>query len=64
MMQELRGWAMCGEVPFVDVLRRLDDRRDHLLTWVHLTPGGNQVVAAALADTILELCAAEARATG
>ena len=55
---------MCGEVPFVDVLRRLDDRRDHLLTWVHLTPGGNQVVAAALADTILELCAAEARATG
>jgi lysophospholipase L1-like esterase len=57
LMEGLRNWARTEQVPLVDGLALLDDRRDLLFTWVHLTPEGNAVIAMALAEQILrETC--------
>lgn len=53
MMADLRAWAAENEVPLADVITRLDHRRDVLLSWLHLSPEGNRMVADVLADTIL-----------
>jgi lysophospholipase L1-like esterase len=55
LMRALRGWAAERGVPLVDVIASLDDRRDVLVNWVHLTPEGNELVARAFAPTILDL---------
>jgi lysophospholipase L1-like esterase len=54
LMTDLEKWAKANHVPFVDVIGVLDQRRDCLLSWVHLTPEGNRIVAAAFARAILE----------
>jgi len=54
MMRELRTWAAARDVPLVDVAAALDDRRDVLVSWVHLTPDGNGRIADAFAPAILE----------
>lgn len=57
LMKALRSWAEQHQVPLVDILRVLDDRRDVLLSWVHLSPEGNRMIADALADEIInQLC--------
>ena len=57
LMEALRTWARAENVPLVDGIARLDDRRDLLYTWVHLTPQGNALLADAIADEILhETC--------
>jgi lysophospholipase L1-like esterase len=57
LMAALPGWARAEHVPLVDALRRLDDRRDLLFTWVHLTPEANTIIAEGIAEEILrETC--------
>lgn len=52
LMRDLRVWASSNAVPFVDVIAALDERRDVLVSWVHLNGDGNRVIARALADAI------------
>jgi lysophospholipase L1-like esterase len=52
LMADLERWARTNQVPFVDIIDALDQRRDCLISWVHLTPEGNRLVAAALAAEI------------
>ena len=54
LMKKLEDWATANKVPFVDVIGRLDHDRNVLVSWVHLSPRGNRMVAQALADKILE----------
>jgi hypothetical protein len=59
LMQDLKHWAEQHDVPFVDVIGALDQNRDYLLSWVHLHPAANRVVAAKFSEPILrEFCAA------
>lgn len=53
LMKDLTAWARANQVPFVDVVARLDQDRDVLVSWVHLSPRGNRMVAEAFADEIL-----------
>lgn len=49
---DLENWATSNRVPFVDVQKALDQDRDVLLSWVHLSPRGNRLIADALAEEI------------
>ena len=46
---DLEQWATANRVPFVDVQNVLDRDRDVIISWVHLSPRGNRMVADALA---------------
>lgn len=52
LMDRLEEWARTNHVPYADVIDRLDQDRDVLVSWVHLSARGNQLVAAAFADEI------------
>ncbi|MGC4098624.1 MAG: SGNH/GDSL hydrolase family protein [Nitrospira sp.] len=39
---DLEKWAASNQVPFVNVQKVLDQDRDVLLSWVHLSPRGNR----------------------
>lgn len=52
LMDRVKEWARSNHVPFADAIGRLDQDRDVLLSWVHLSARGNQLVAAAFADEI------------
>jgi lysophospholipase L1-like esterase len=56
IMQSLEAWVKQNDVPYVDIVRTFDEQRmrNQLLTWVHLTAKGNQLIAQELADAILE----------
>jgi lysophospholipase L1-like esterase len=56
IMQSLEKWAKENDVPYVDVVHAFDEAhmRNQLLTWVHLTAKGNQLIAQELGDEILE----------
>ena len=43
------------EAPIVDVISATDSRRDYLLSWVHVAPGGNRIIAREYAARILPL---------
>ena len=60
MMQDLQQWADQQGVPFVDVIGALDQDRRYLLSWVHLHPEANRVVAAKLSEPILQQFCASA----
>ena len=53
MMRDLESWALDEGIPYADVIEALDERRDCLVSWVHLSPEGNRMVAEALAGEIL-----------
>jgi lysophospholipase L1-like esterase len=53
LMDALRVWAATNGVELVDAMALLDDRRDWLVSWVHLHPDANRVIADALAAQIL-----------
>jgi lysophospholipase L1-like esterase len=55
IMDRLRTWAEENDVPLVDGIAALDQRRDVLVSWVHLNAEGNRLLARALADGILDL---------
>ncbi|TPV92813.1 MAG: hypothetical protein B7733_23775 [Myxococcales bacterium FL481] len=54
LMQRLAVWAQTNQVPFVDVMSALDHDRHLLLSWVHLHPEANKVIAAELAKPLLD----------
>lgn len=57
MMNMLENWAAENDVPFVDYISALDDRRDLLVSWVHLHPDANTVLAKSLTLPLLsEFC--------
>jgi lysophospholipase L1-like esterase len=61
LMGGLEQWAARNGVPLVDAISAMDQERDHLVSWVHLTAGGNRILADALADEILvHRCASNA----
>lgn len=49
---DLEQWATSNRVPFVNIQKVLDQDRDVLLSWVHLSPRGNRMIADALAKEI------------
>jgi lysophospholipase L1-like esterase len=53
VMADTLAWAKRENVPVADVRAALDERRDLLVSWVHLHPEANRIVAATLADAIL-----------
>jgi lysophospholipase L1-like esterase len=54
LMNAMRSWASARGLPLVDVIRALDGERDVLVSWVHLSPKGNQMIAKAFAEEILK----------
>jgi hypothetical protein len=52
---DLERWATSNRVPFVNVQKVLDQDRDVLMSWVHLSPRGNRMIADALAEEIRQL---------
>lgn len=54
LMEELEAWAHVNDVLFVDAIRELDGHREQLVSWVHLSARGNDLLAAAFAATIVE----------
>lgn len=52
-MADLRTWAHDNDVPLVDVIAATDQRRDCLVSWVHLDPEGNRMVAKAFEEGIV-----------
>ena len=54
LMRSLEPWARENGVPLVDVIRLLDDDRSRLVSWVHLNPEANGIIADGLAGPILE----------
>jgi hypothetical protein len=55
MMDGEAKWASAEHIPYVDGIAKLDDRRELLHTWVHLTPEANAILADAIADEVLPL---------
>lgn len=55
IMDAVREWAESESVPLVDGIAALDQRRDLLVSWVHLKAEGNDVLAEAIAERVLEL---------
>lgn len=53
IMRSLSAWAETDRVPFVDGVGTLDARRDVLVSWVHLSPEGNRLLAGAIAEAVL-----------
>jgi lysophospholipase L1-like esterase len=65
LMRDLRHWATTNEIPLVDIIKILDQERDVLWNWVHLSRRGNQVIAASFAREILsQTCRAGAQHKG
>jgi len=52
MMEALESWAHAKQVPFVDIIDELDHDRHLLLSYVHLHPEANRMIAARLAGLI------------
>ena len=60
MMVDLESRVMQRGIPFVDIIRLLDNDRDRLLSWVHLDPMANREIARAFSGVILEeACSAD-----
>jgi hypothetical protein len=54
LMRDLKAWAASAGLPFVDVISAMDQERDNLLTHVHLSRRGNEIVARQLSAAILD----------
>jgi len=55
LMENLEKFAVDNHVPFVDIIDALNQERDVLVSWVHLSPKGNKMIATTLAREIMEL---------
>ena len=53
LMSKSREWALLSGVPFVDVIHGMDQDRDQLTSYVHLSAAGNAIVARELGNAIL-----------
>ena len=52
LMTEVENWAKVNKVHFVDIIKILNANRDVLVSWVHLSPEGNRMIADAFAEEI------------
>ena len=59
LMKLTRQWSAEHEIPLVDVIDRFGDHREELVSWVHLSPRGNQLVAKAFSDELKYLVCPE-----
>ena len=58
LMKSAEQWALERDVPFVDNIDALDGDRNELVSWVHLSPRGNELLARSFGDEILrQVCA-------
>ena len=53
LMRDLHAWTTRNEIPLVDMIKVLNEHRHYLLTWVHLHPEANRMIADTWADAIL-----------
>ena len=53
LMRDLETWANEHDLPFVDFIDILDERRDLMVSWVHLGPEANEIMASTLAEMML-----------
>lgn len=53
IMERVPEWAERTGAGYADGIGALDENRDQLLSWVHLSPRGNEILADALADELL-----------
>jgi hypothetical protein len=53
LMQDLKRWAIANQASYIDGIRILNQRRDVLVSWVHLNAEGNRMLAEAIATEIL-----------
>ncbi len=61
LMADLREWATANAVDWVDMIEVLDLHRHYMLSWVHLHPKANRMIADAFATKILTACCATAK---
>ncbi len=54
IMDELKDWALTNNIPFVNIIEALNQDRDQLTSWVHLTPQGNRIIASQFTDAIFK----------
>ena len=54
LMRDLETWAKDKEVPYIDFIEMLDQKRHLLVSWVHLHPEANILLADAIADKIYQ----------
>jgi lysophospholipase L1-like esterase len=56
IMDELRAWCSDTGVTFVDIIKAFDEQRsrDCLVSWVHISPQGNRLIASEFGKEILE----------
>ena len=52
LMDAMRQWVEQTNTPLVDIIAALDQDRDVLLSWVHLSPRGNDMIAQHFAEEI------------
>lgn len=52
LMRDLETWAEEKELPYIDFIEILDKKRHLLVSWVHLHPEANKLLADAIADKI------------
>ena len=60
IMNRIESWVKESGTPFVDIIQALDQNRDELTSWVHLTPKGNEMIAAEFSKEILKQFAGNA----
>jgi len=54
LMEKVKIWADINHVSIIDGIKALDDHRDLLTSYVHLSPEGNYILAKTIADRILQ----------
>ena len=62
LMRDLEAWAHQNNLPYIDFIELLDQNRNLLVSWVHLHPEGNKLLANAIADKILNLSSQQLQA--
>ena len=53
LMRDLETWAKEHQLPYVDFKSILDEQRHLMMSWVHLGPEANRIMASVLAEEIL-----------
>ena len=51
-MKNLEAFANKHNIRYVDHIQAMDSRRDYLLSWVHVAPDGNKIIAKGFVDEI------------
>ena len=55
LMKNLEAFTHQHHIRFVDHIQAMNSRRDYLLSWVHVSPEGNKIIANGFVDEIFPL---------